>query len=84
MRLRPVKDLVIAFALIGVGDGEVRDGPVEFVALAEVSADLFRLAAAGVRAGKDPSAQLGVLHHRRAIEDLDEHLDLHVFELPDV
>ncbi len=39
-RLR--EDLVVAFALIGVGDGEVGDGPVEFVALAEVSADRWR------------------------------------------
>jgi hypothetical protein len=52
-RLR--QDLVVAFALIGVGDGEVRHGPVEFVARAEVSADLCRLAAAGVRTGEGPS-----------------------------
>ena len=43
------EDLVVAFALICVGDGEVGDGPVEFVALAEVSADLCRLTAPGVR-----------------------------------
>ena len=41
------EDFVVPFALIGVGDGEVRDGPVEFVAPAEVSADLCRLTAAG-------------------------------------
>src|SRR6476659_4399813 len=50
------EDLVVAFALIRVGDGEVRDVLVEFVALTEIPADLSRLTAAGVRTGEGPSA----------------------------
>ena len=53
---RLCEDLVVAFALIRVGDGEVGDGLVEFVAFAEVSADRGRLTAAGVRTGEGPSA----------------------------
>jgi hypothetical protein len=34
---------VVAFALVGVGNGEIRDRPVEGVAFPEVATDLGRL-----------------------------------------
>src|SRR5215813_9386277 len=78
------ENLVVALVLIGIGLGEVGDGFVEYVALAKVSADLCRLAGAGVRVGEGPSAQLGVLHHDATAESFDEHADLHVLELSDI
>ena len=38
-----VRVFVVAFALIGIGDGEVSDGLIELVALAEIAADHGRL-----------------------------------------
>ena len=75
---------MVAFALISISDGEVGDGFVEPVALAEVSADLFGLAGASVCVCEGPSAQLGILHHDATAESFDEHTDLHVLELPDI
>ncbi len=52
---------MVAFALVGVGDGEVGDGLVEGVALPQVAADLGRRAGPRVRVCEGPSTQLGVL-----------------------
>src|SRR6516162_10236342 len=75
---------VVALALIGVGNREVRDGLVEGVALAEVATDLGRLTRARVGAGQRPRTRLGVLTHDTRRVHLDEHLDLHVPELPHI
>src|SRR6516225_8797583 len=50
------KSVVIAFALIGIIDGEVGDGFVKPVALTEVSADLGWLTGTGVSHRQRPSA----------------------------
>src|SRR5262245_1568003 len=55
------EDGVVAFTLIGIGNGEVHDGLVEAVALAQVAADLGRFAGAGVGAGQGPATELGIL-----------------------
>src|SRR5262245_52778356 len=78
------ENLVVALVLISIGLGEVGDGFVEYVALAKVSADLCRLAGAGVRMRERPSAQLGILHHDATGESLDQHANLHVLQLPDI
>src|SRR5262245_2353963 len=78
------EDLVVALVLICIGLGEVGDGFVEAIALAEVSACLCGLAGACVRMCERPSAQLGILHHDATAESFDEHTDLHVLELSDI
>src|SRR5581483_1217449 len=57
------ENLVVAFALVRIGNCKISDGLVELIALAEIAADLRGLAAAGMRARQCPSAQHGILHH---------------------
>jgi enoyl-CoA hydratase/carnithine racemase len=45
------ESLVVALVLVGVGGGELGDGPVEHVALAQVGGDRDPVAPAGVRPG---------------------------------
>src|SRR5262245_52592252 len=42
---------MVAFALVGIGNGEVGDGFIKHVPLAEVTADHDRIARASMRAG---------------------------------
>src|SRR5215472_13451438 len=56
--------LVVALVLVGVGGGELGDGPVEHVSLAEVGGDRDPVAPAGVRPRQGRAAEPGVL--RRA------------------
>src|SRR5262245_36709344 len=53
--------LVVAFVLVGVAGGELGDGPVEQVALAEVGGDGDPVAPAGVRPGQRRPAEPRVL-----------------------
>ena len=55
--------LVVALVLVGVGGGEVGDGPVEGVAVAQVGGDGDPVAGAGVGAGQGRSADPGVERH---------------------
>ena len=75
---------MVALGLVGVGDGEVGDGLVEYVALAQVAADLGRLAGASVGTGQDMAAESAIVAHDGRREDLDYRLDLHVLELADI
>jgi hypothetical protein len=51
---------VVPFGLVGVSFREVRDRPVEALALAEVAGDLHAVAGAGVRPGQRPATQAGI------------------------
>lgn len=75
---------MVAFALIGVGNREVRNGLVEGIAFPEVATDLGRFTRASVSAGERPPTRFGILTHDTRRENLDQHLDLHVLELPNI
>ena len=55
---------MVAFALIGIGDGKGGDCLVEDIVLAEVPTDLCGLTGAGVGTRQRPAADLGVLEGR--------------------
>ena len=46
-----VEGLIVALVLVGVGGGELGDGPIESIALAEVGGDRDPIAPAGMRPG---------------------------------
>src|SRR4051794_18112624 len=54
--------LVVLFVLVGVALGEVGDGPVEPVTVAQVRADSDRISRSGVRPSQRPAARAGIEH----------------------
>src|SRR5262249_20768010 len=75
---------VVGFVLIGVGDGEVRDGLVEATALAEIPRDAGRVARTRVGAGEGPGTEAGVLDQVRSRHQVEVDGSLHVAELTHV
>jgi hypothetical protein len=69
------QDLMVAFALVGVGDGEVGHGFVELVAPPKIASDLGRLTGTGVGSGQAPAAGFCVRQHRGRSEQFHEHLE---------
>ena len=72
---------MVALALVRIGDREVGNGLVEFVAVTEIAGNPGRLGATRISSRQRPSAQFGILCHDAAGEQLDQHFDLHVFKL---
>jgi len=75
---------VVAFVLVGVGDGEPCDGLVEDVGTAQVGGDGDLVPGTGVRAGQGPAAGLTVESHAAPCQGLDVDGVLPVPQLADV
>ena len=71
------------FGLVGVGAGEAEDGVVETVAVAEVSGDGDGVAGAGVAAGEEFAADVGVAQQAGGGEGVEVERGLVVVELAD-
>src|SRR5215212_5273345 len=78
------KGLVVALVLVGVGSGEVGDGPVEGVAVAEVGGDGYSVARAGVGAGEGRRTDPCVQCHHRGAHGVDVRRSLPIAQLADV
>src|SRR5829696_1239440 len=76
--------LVVALILVGIGTGEVGDGPVEDVAVAEVGRDGNSVTRAGVGAGEGRRTDPRVQRHHRGAHRVDVRRALPVAQLPDV
>ena len=75
---------VVPLVLVGVGRGEIRDGPVEGVALAEVGGDGDPVAPPGVSAGEGRSADARVQHGSRHEQAVHVSASFPVLELAHV
>src|ERR1043165_4535992 len=76
--------LVVTLVLIGVGDGELRDGAVEDIRAAKVGGDGDAVAGAGVPPGQRPAAQRAVQLESLRPQELDFDGEFPVPQLADV
>ena len=76
--------VVIAFSLVGIGDGEAGDCFVKDVAFSQIPCDHRWIAGARMSAGQRPAAYSRVIHHGARVKEFNQYLDFHVAQLANV
>src|SRR5271170_4145750 len=76
--------LIVALVLLRIGSREIGHRFVELIAFAQIARDQGGLACPSVCPSQRPTAKVRVLAHHTEGEELDQQLDLHVMQLPDI